>query len=428
MLKEGKGQLDETPHPPQVLVVDNDDAVLKTLTGILESEGYEVESATNTNDALKWLTHKKFEAILINIKLQDKDGLPFLQHVHEIMPEARKIVITEPSFLHMTVNALNFGVQACIMKPIDPEELLRTIRSKFDICSKTESASREEPAGRIDYQGRKEKFEDFREYLQNMSGEMSAFGLTTNQAKVYVTLIAVQLGSVSEITASSGIRREEVYRIIPELEEIGLICSKVGTPHRFSAVSPEKATQILIRSKFAKALEEINMLESKRTVLVSQLKRIGALPSKDTTSIYSIPKLENVFEGLVNSAWKAKNTMEMMMSCEYLQYALTKYAVERVKHYEKGTKIRIITENKPYEELTWMISRMKHREDELVLKLLEHLPFNIIIIDDAEALWGQFSMGRGSKNILWTSDPVQLTILKAAFESLWNKASYPTQD
>jgi hypothetical protein len=172
----------------------------------------------------------------------------------------------------------------------------------------------------------------------------------------------------------------------------------------------------------------MNMLESKRTVLVSQLKRIEALPSKDTTSIYSIPKLENVFEGLVNSAWKAKNTMEMMMSCEYLQYALARYAVERVKHYEKGTKIRIITENKPYEELAWMISRMKHREDELVLRLLEQLPFNIIIINGTEALWGQFSMRRGSKNILWTSDPVQLTILKAAFESLWNKASNPTQN
>ncbi len=48
-------------------------------------------------------------------------------------------------------------------------------------------------------------------------------GLTVNQAKVYLAILKLEKSSVSQIAKLSKVRREDVYRILPSLEILGLI-------------------------------------------------------------------------------------------------------------------------------------------------------------------------------------------------------------
>ena len=52
---------------------------------------------------------------------------------------------------------------------------------------------------------------------------LSDFGLTHNQAKVYLAIAQLGLASVSQASKASNVRREDVYRIMPKLEKMGLI-------------------------------------------------------------------------------------------------------------------------------------------------------------------------------------------------------------
>ena len=70
---------------------------------------------------------------------------------------------------------------------------------------------------------------NFNEILE----ELTKYGITKNQALVYVTLLSTGKASVKRISQVSGIRREEVYRLLPELEKIGLIERILGKPNKF---------------------------------------------------------------------------------------------------------------------------------------------------------------------------------------------------
>ena len=80
--------------------------------------------------------------------------------------------------------------------------------------------------------------------LNEVLEELTKYGMTKNQALVYVTLVSIGKASVKRISQVSGIRREEVYRLLPELEKIGLIERILGKPNKFRAIPPEKGISI----------------------------------------------------------------------------------------------------------------------------------------------------------------------------------------
>ena len=75
---------------------------------------------------------------------------------------------------------------------------------------------------------------------------LAEFGLSRNQAVIYLTAVRLGLASFNEISRNSKIRREEVYRSIPALEKVGLIERVLGNPIKVRATPVEEALPILI--------------------------------------------------------------------------------------------------------------------------------------------------------------------------------------
>jgi len=66
--------------------------------------------------------------------------------------------------------------------------------------------------------------------LEEAAKELASFGLTGNQARAYVALVKLRVASVSKIAQLSRIRREEIYRMMPKLERLGLVEKILGKP------------------------------------------------------------------------------------------------------------------------------------------------------------------------------------------------------
>jgi sugar-specific transcriptional regulator TrmB len=73
------------------------------------------------------------------------------------------------------------------------------------------------------------------------------FGLTMNQGKVYLVIARLGIVTASQISKVSEVRREEVYRIIPKLEKLGLVERVLGTPGKIQALPVEEALSRIIR-------------------------------------------------------------------------------------------------------------------------------------------------------------------------------------
>jgi len=111
-----------------ILVVDDDAEVRKTLSSILLKEGYLVETAENGKQALRASEKSRFEVALIDIKLRDMEGTELLHRLEEKQPHMVKIIITGFPTLENAVKTVNEGADGYILKPFDIEKLLEMIK------------------------------------------------------------------------------------------------------------------------------------------------------------------------------------------------------------------------------------------------------------------------------------------------------------
>ena len=74
----------------------------------------------------------------------------------------------------------------------------------------------------------------------------------------------------------------------------------------------------------------------------------------------------------------------------------------------------------------WRASSVVSRRYACELRQVQVPPFNLIIVDGNEAMWGEFKpKDEDATTYLWTNDPVHVGILKTSFEKLWKDSSLP---
>lgn len=117
----------------RILVVDDDENIRKTLTTILKDEGYMVDAAQNGNEAIKKTEASAYNVALIDIRLPDMEGIELLAKIKDAVPKTRKIIITGYPTLKNAIAAVNKKADAYLMKPVDVEKLLETIREQLKL-------------------------------------------------------------------------------------------------------------------------------------------------------------------------------------------------------------------------------------------------------------------------------------------------------
>jgi len=409
---------------PHILIVDDDEGICKTLSAILQAEGYQTACATTAKEAIEKTKTQFFNLTLLDIKLPDMEGTQLLAQLQENAPEAIKIMVTGYPSIENAVEALNLGADSYIMKPINPTELLQTIKNKLESQKQAEKITKEKIAEWIQSRTRQTSSSNFQELLEETASELAQFGLTKIQAKIYITLTALGVASASEIAALSKIRREEVYRIIPELEKRGIATRKLKAPRKFSATHPETAIQLLTKTKLTAMKEEIDKLRQKQAELISKLKAIELPIKQDNCSTDVIPKQGDLLVQLMHITQGAKRQIDTVASIENLKYAYLNYPKHIREKLAKRIKVRVITEShEPDAFSEEIIKYSEANNNRIEIRELEKLPFNLIIIDDKEAIWGELQPKNENAQNLWTNNPTQITILKTSFESLWQKSS-----
>lgn len=111
-----------------ILIVDDNIGQCKTMSFILERNGYTVTSADNGPEAISIVEKSPFDIVFMDIKMPIMNGVETYKEIKKIRPGTKVIMMTAYAVEDLVQEALNEGAYAIIYKPLDIEKVLELVK------------------------------------------------------------------------------------------------------------------------------------------------------------------------------------------------------------------------------------------------------------------------------------------------------------
>ncbi len=123
-----------------LLVVDDDEHVLRAICEIAGTMGFAVHAARSASDAEQQIERQALDVVLLNLLPHDQ-GFPFLQRLRHTFPRVPIVVMTAFATVNSAVDAMRMGASDYLTKPFAMDELTGTLelaaqRRQFDVESR----------------------------------------------------------------------------------------------------------------------------------------------------------------------------------------------------------------------------------------------------------------------------------------------------
>jgi DNA-binding NtrC family response regulator len=108
-----------------VLVVDDEEVIRRGYARTLARPDREVATAWNGSEALRELEHRRFDVVLLDLRMPEMDGMDVLKIIKERWPESEVVVITGYPSVETAKQAVRLGACDYLAKPVAPEEVIQ---------------------------------------------------------------------------------------------------------------------------------------------------------------------------------------------------------------------------------------------------------------------------------------------------------------
>jgi two-component system, OmpR family, alkaline phosphatase synthesis response regulator PhoP len=115
-------------NPKEILLVEDEEHLLKIVQLNLELEGYSVTTATNGIEALKEFRKKDFDIILLDVMLPEMNGFDVCEEIRKENKDVPVLFLTAKGSSEDKIQGLKLGADDYLTKPFNLEELLLRIQ------------------------------------------------------------------------------------------------------------------------------------------------------------------------------------------------------------------------------------------------------------------------------------------------------------
>jgi EAL domain-containing protein (putative c-di-GMP-specific phosphodiesterase class I) len=112
---------------PRLLLVDDDEALSRSLGRVLSAAGYEVRPALAAQAAMNALSESSFDVVLSDVHMPAMDGLEVLRRIRRKNFDLPVVLMTGAASIKTAVEAVNAGALGYLYKPVEPGELKKTL-------------------------------------------------------------------------------------------------------------------------------------------------------------------------------------------------------------------------------------------------------------------------------------------------------------
>jgi sugar-specific transcriptional regulator TrmB len=246
---------------------------------------------------------------------------------------------------------------------------------------------------------------------------LMAFGLTSLQAKTYLALAKLGKADVKTIAKASKVARQDIYRIMPTLQKIGLGEKIISTPTMYKATPIREGLSILLQNREKeygelqkKTISLINSFQEKNAKVVLQEDRV------QFTITSEITLFRRKFEKCIQNT---QTKIDFIIDPEVSKTMAFHHFESLKRAMEKGVKIRLITEITREKESTRDIDSLKRKPLFTCKYLPTSVPITMGLFDGNEV---NIRISNDLVPSFWTNNSVLTGLASNYFEELWNKA------
>ena len=241
-------------------------------------------------------------------------------------------------------------------------------------------------------------------------------GLTVGQAKVYLTLLKMgQASKAITVYKMSNVARQDVYRILTELQECGMVEKLIGRPAKFRAVKAKQAVEILLKNKS----DHLTELSFKAVTFAKKMfeKENGAhLPNSEQFVVTvdkkaGQQKIEEAFK-------KAQKSIKLVSSADQFILDSSRYADFFSKAHSRNVEIQWIVSKPQRKEIEANLLRALLKIPKIRLRVVDdHQDMAYVIYDDKEVVLTLKVENTGVKTeYLWSNNSAFLVLAKSHFD------------
>ena len=187
----------------KILIIDDDIDMCQLLARFLQRKGFETDIATNGSKGITKYKEDKFDLVLCDFRLGDKEGAEVLREIRQINHEALVIIITGYSDIKIAVEVMKHGAYDYITKPLIPDEVLnlinKALQSGGEDAKLSSSANKKTTADNVMGEGSSSKF-----MVGKSPGIQEVFGqINTIAPTNYSVIIYGESGTGKEVVAKT---------------------------------------------------------------------------------------------------------------------------------------------------------------------------------------------------------------------------------
>ena len=258
-----------------------------------------------------------------------------------------------------------------------------------------------------------------------MAKELAVFGFTLNQAKVYLTIVRAGPISVGKIAESSKVYRQDIYKILPKLEKMGVITRTIDEPITILAIPTENALNNIITNEKKKATERITHMEAIVKELTSAVREQQEKPkTPEEPRKFILLSTDAEIKSMADFSFEnARIGCDMVLSLELLERRKLRFRDRFQTLAKHKARTRLIIETPNNEDLAErVVEEIRPHDGNFEAKLIRKekpIPYHIL---DHEEAWisRNEKTNSGFPMVLWTNSRNIIQFREENFEEAWN--------
>jgi sugar-specific transcriptional regulator TrmB len=257
-------------------------------------------------------------------------------------------------------------------------------------------------------------------YKEESVDVLKNLGLTSCQARLYLSLISCGACTVKQISIVSKIAREEVYLVLPKLQSLGLIEKILERPTKYKAIPVQECISNLLEERKSKTTE----LEIRSKEVIQNYKQTN-FNGKNSTQLHQfifVPSKQVLIKRIKKSVINAKKSICVLTSCKRLTHACNSLFETIQDALDRGVKGRAII-NLPKGKHLDMINECWSKPS-AELRFIPKVPRTVIAMYDKREVYifTEPDADLTESPALWSNYSSLVNVIDDFFEVLWSTA------